>query len=188
MSRRPLIFVTFWRGKWRDLARLRVKALTLSERDAYNICEGNLRIEYIYASISGNSGRPRISRIAHGIDLGLDTVGSAAQTEDHAPQPVSDKLHTCYNLGLACRSNRCIRANDSRVPVLRSPPYADIRIGIFASSWRDRSWTCWCLATEFTALARSCFRTLYACILANHGVGGVNLQQAAEEIPATSSP
>jgi len=132
---------------------------------------GNVRAHRIFANLSGSSGRPRISRLADGIDLGLGAVGQAAETADCTIGPVFNRFRSRYGVSPARGWDCCLCSRDSRLPVLRPPPYADIRVGIRAFDRRDRSRNRWRLATEFASLARPGFGGVHACILDGDGRG-----------------
>src|SRR4029077_9171844 len=131
---------------------------------------GNLRVDHVDRIDAGdvwNSEGHRISRLAwDGFGCGkpprLGTVGSVLS---------SIGLITCHGLGRACRLLYRVRRRDSRLPVLRSSPQENIRLGNLSFSWRDRSWNRRHWRTDFTALARSSFRSVHACILDSGGGG-----------------
>ena len=154
LSWRPHIFVTLRRG----------------QRVSIQCGRGDVGIDHIAESAPVGAGRPGISWFPDGIDLGLDTGGQAAEAADPTAGPVFNRFRSCYGVSPARDWERGVCSCDSRLPVLRPSPHADIRMRILAFSWRDRSWNRWSLATEFTALARPGFGAVHACIL-DHGDG-----------------
>lgn len=150
--------------------------------------QGGPGIEHVYPSDIRASGRCRISDLTHHSDLGLGTVGSAAQIADGAFDALVDGVHPCHSLGGACRFRYCVCASDSRLSLLRSSSSADISLRSIAFPGRHRVWGCWCVAAEFVALARARFRVLHAGVLDHGGRGGMKPGRACSFPPPTSRP
>src|SRR4030081_1410947 len=128
---------------------------------------GALAVEHIYSSTIRSSGCHRIFRLTHRADLGLGAVDEPGKTTNCGLDPVVGRFCFCHGICLTCSLLYSVCAGDSRLPVLQPGRYEDIPLGIFAFSWRDRVWARWCMATEFTTLARSRCCDRHAGVLVN---------------------
>jgi len=127
--------------------------------------------EHIHSGDVWNSGCAWLPCLASHAHLGLGAVDGSTKAENRPVHPIFNWFHSCHGFGPACHHVRRICSLSHSVLRPVAPP--DISMWIAALLCRIHLRRSWCVAMEFSAVARSCMWACNACILDNRS-GKVN--------------
>jgi len=137
--------------------------------------------EHVRSSDSCNSVRRGLRALTNHADMGLGAMVSSAEAPNCNGNSISARIHPRLSIGSARGFGDVVLPDAWRVPLLRSAPNENLRCRRSAIAWRACLRGRWSVASEFFAMACSCFGDCDTCLLGRSGNRGMTRCLAAEE-------
>ena len=117
----------------------------------------------------------RLPALAGHVDMGLGALDAATEVAKRDGDSVCPRLHSCHRICLACSLCGGLFSVYLWFPILRSAVNENFWNRILAVGERTSFWHRGPVASEFIALARTCFLTCHTCILDRSGCGRIRV-------------